>query len=410
MGHFRVLLMIALVVTSSRAIADIWTEPNPMRREALLEGRSFDYNTESFLHRLSFRQLSGRPYSDQDGLSGTVGSTRSDEFYVDMFLQKSLLSDDDRHVAFVRMQRSEDFDGHLDRQIVGYGHRLGDWRLALAGDVRGDKAEIDVQLELQWQPDTQRLVRLALIRPDAFFNDKDGTDGDYLTTPTSYFVHARMESQHGWALESAVTHSPAAQFNDERRGVNARGQQIRAMLQMGLPSLGPLMPQLRVESERSRRSFDFSRNDVPEADRFERRMHSVRLTVEHRNARLNPTAGLYHLRLHEQGWFGDRRRTSGLEARNELLAFVSVMHPLSERWALEPAIYAGRARVIQTQSADDGTREVPNANKTDAHGKLALPFRYTIDAARGGVLTLNPTLRLHRAAFGGGNVQVHWPF
>ena len=410
MKQLQLLLAMALALPSTRASADIWTEPNPMRRDALLEGRSFDYNTESFLHRFSFRQLSAAPHSDQDGLSGTVGSTRSDEFYVDMFLQKSLLSDDERHVAFVRMQRSEDFDGHFDRQIVGYGYHLSDWRLAIAGDVRADKAEIDVQFELQWQPDARHLVRLALIQPDAFYNDKAGADGEYSVTPVSYFAHTRLEGRHGWALESAVTHSPSAQFNDETRGVDARGKQTRAMLQLSMPVLGSLHPQLRVEGERSHRSFDFTRENAPEADDFQRRMHSARLMAEHRDARVRPAYGLYHLRLHEQGWFGDARSVSGLEARNEVMAFVSIQQPLSERWTLEPAVYAGRARMVQAQSTDDGDNEAQDENVTKAQGKLALPFRYTIDEARGGVLTLNPTLRLHRAAFGGGNVQVHWPF
>ncbi|WP_029891463.1 hypothetical protein [Polycyclovorans algicola] len=410
MKPIRLLWGMALGWSSVPATADIWTEPNPVRREALVEGRRFDYNTESFLHRLSFGQLSRTPYSDEDGLSGTVGSTRSDEFYVDMFLHKRLVSDDGRHVAFIRMQRSEDFDGRFDRQIVGYGHHLGDWRLAIAGDVRGDKAEIDVQYELQWQPDPQSRVRLALIQPDAFFNDKEGADGEYTKSPNSFFAHARFGDPEGWALESALTYSPPSQFNDQVLGVEARGDQVRAMLQVDMPVVAGLRPTARVEVDNANREFAFSDRVAPEADTFQRRMQSLRLMFEHRQARLRPVCGVHHLRLRERGWFGDARGTSGLESRDELLGFAGIRQRLSERWTVEPTVYAGRARAIQDQMLAVGDGDVPQRDDNDLHGKLALPFRYVLDEARGGVLTLNPTLRLHRAAFGGGNVQVHWPF
>ncbi|MBZ2190196.1 hypothetical protein K8B33_13890 [Alcanivorax sp. JB21] len=394
--------------------ADIWTEPAPLRRDALLEGRQFNYNSESFLHRLSFRQLSERPWSDADGLSGTAGSSRSDELYLDMFLQKTLRADDGRNEAFARMQRSEDFDGRFDRQIIGFGHRVGDYRLAIAGDVQADKAETDVQFEAQWQPDNYRLARLALILPDAYFNDKTPRDAEYRTKPLSYFAHARiggsLNGHPGWGFQGALTYSPPARIIDHEMGIDASGNRTRAMVEITLPAQGALRPQVRLEGERSTRSFNFTRSDEPADDFFRRRMHSVRLMATHTTAHLTPSFGIYHLRLHESGWFGDNLAVSGRESRDELIGFIGIRQQLGDRWHWEPALYAGHSSVIQVQVADTLSGDEQNKDENEWQGKLALPFRYTLDEANGAVLTINPTLRLHRAAFGGGNIQLHWPF
>lgn len=410
-GRFLVAMLALLPLL---APADIWTEPAPMRRDVLLEGRSFNYNSESFLHRLSFRQLSERPWSDADGLSGTAGSSRSDELYLDMFLQKTLRADDGRNEAFVRMQRSEDFDGRFDRQILGFGHHVGDYRLAIAGDVRGDKSATDVQFEAQWQPDDERVARLALILPDAYFNDKTPRDAEYLTRPFSYFAHTRiggsLQGKPGWGFQGAMTYSPPARIIDRELGIDASGNRTRAMAEITLPALGALRPRIRIEGERSSRSFSFTRSDVPEDDFFRRRMHSVRVMATHTAAHLTPSFGLYHLRLHESGWFGDNLAVSGRESRDELIGFIGIRQQLGDRWFWEPTLYAGHSSIIQEQVADTLSGDTINNDDDEWQGKVALPLRYTLDEANGGVLTINPTFRLHRAAFGGGNIQLHWPF
>lgn len=414
MGHLQRLFTGLLTLLPIGALADIWTEPTPLRRDALLEGRQFNYNSESFLHRLSFRQLSERPWSDADGLSGTAGSSRSDELYLDMFLQKTLQTDDGRNEAFVRMQRSEDFDGRFDRQIIGFGHRLGDYRLSIAGDVQGDKAETDVQFEALWQPDERRLARVAIILPDAYFNDKTPRDAEYRDTPVSYFAHTRLGGSlygaPGWGLQTALTYSPPARVIDRDLGLDASGNQTRAMIETTAPAVGALRPQLRLEGERTSRSFGFTRSNEPEDDFFRRRMHSVRVMATHTRAHLTPSFGLYHLRLHESGWFGDNLGVSGRESREETFAFVGIRQQLGERWFWEPAIYAGHVSMIQEQVSDNGLGDPLNEEENRWLGKVNLPFRYTLEEATGAVLTINPTLRLHRAAFGGGNVQLHWPF
>ncbi|MBD3649476.1 MAG: hypothetical protein HUJ31_18945, partial [Pseudomonadales bacterium] len=41
---------------------------------------------------------------------------------------------------------------------------------------------------------------------------------------------------------------------------------------------------------------------------------------------------------------------------------------------------------------------------------LAVPWRFEMDKESGAVITVNPTFRLRPFTFGGGNIQVHWPF
>jgi len=85
------------------------------------------------------------------------------------------------------MQRFEDFDGRFDRQIVGIERRLGtDWRVALAGDIQGSKAESDVQIEASWAHRDEHL----------------GCAGMHLRTgarhhwePTLYFGHVDADRQ-----------------------------------------------------------------------------------------------------------------------------------------------------------------------------------------------------------------------
>ncbi|MFU8814387.1 MAG: hypothetical protein ACNA7W_03515 [Pseudomonadales bacterium] len=171
--------------------ADVWTEPSPWCREALLDGRDFNYSREAFLHRESYRHRSDEPTTDADGVRGTAGSVSGDELYTDIHLQKTFWADNERLGFFVRMQRFEDFDGRFDRQIVGVQAQLGSaWQVALAGDVKGSKAETDVQLEARWQPDDHRLLRLVYVAPELFFNDKDGV-GEYDKQPHTVFLHYR---------------------------------------------------------------------------------------------------------------------------------------------------------------------------------------------------------------------------
>jgi hypothetical protein len=117
-----------------------------------------------------------------------------------------------------------------------------------------------------------------------------------------------------------------------------------------------------------------------------------------------PWLGVRYLWLHERGWFGRSVNGNGRVMRKEPMAFAGMTMTTGEHSVLSPTVYMSRSRVQQTEVGDWSTRD------EDAWiGKLSLPWQLTVDAKSGAVLTLSPSFRLHRFAFGGGNVQLHWP-
>lgn len=394
------------VCLSSPAAADLWTEPQPLRREALMEGRDYTYGSESFLHRFSYRHLSERPFSDEDGVRGTAGSVSGDELFVDIHGQKTLHFDDNRHYVFLRMQRFEDFDGRYDRQIVGVGRRFGEsWRLALAGDVRSDKAESDIQLEARWRPDDNRMLRMTYIAPEYFYNSKGDGSGEYKRRAHTLFVHYRHHSPAGWRGEVAVNYSPEARFQDDRQGVLASGDQLRLMVRGSVP-VGQFRVGARLELERTDRDFEWQQVPAAGADDFRRRMHGATLYLAMPGQRWSPEVGVRHFRLREDGWFGTELATVGQVRRNEPMAYASVTLDTGERHQWQPTVYV--SNVEARRRFDQRPRD--NRDREQWLGKLSLPWRYTVDQQSGAQLTVNLSMHLHEFAFGGGNVQLHWPF
>ncbi|WOD26817.1 hypothetical protein RYH70_12390 [Alloalcanivorax xenomutans] len=77
---------------------------------------------------------------------------------------------------------------------------------------------------------------------------------------------------------------------------------------------------------------------------------------------------------------------------------------MNERHRLLPALYVSRAGVEQDAIGDWSERD-----DDDWIGKLSVPWQIVLSREQDAVLTIAPSVRLHRAAFGGGNIQLHWP-
>jgi hypothetical protein len=402
----RNLSLICLLLSAASGLtrADVWLEPDPWRREALLEGRDFDYNSEAFLHRESYRHRSAQPASDRDGVRGTAGSVSGDELYTDIHLQKSLWADNGRIGFFARMQRFEDFDGDFDRQIVGVAGRFGtQWQVALAGDVKGSKAETDVQIEARWQPDEDRLLRLVYVAPELLFNDKEG-EGRYRDQPHTAFVHYRHRTAAGALAELALNLSPRAGFETGDGGLLASGRQYRAMFHGELPFGGQRFG-VRLEAEQTRRRFDWLEAPAPDADSFQRDMFAMSVYLGFDDVRFTPEVGVRHFSLEEDGWFGSNSASTGRVRRDEQIAWAGLVIPTTPRQRWEPTVYVDRFDV----SRQFFQAPARNSDRDGWAAKLAVPWRYTVSEASDAVVTVNLTFRLHTVAFGGGNVQLHWP-
>lgn len=385
-----------------------WTDPHPMRLDAFVGGRDFTYNSLSFLDRFSYHSLSDAPAPGEDGLCCTGGSTRGDELYLDIDLQKTLSSDTGPYGAIGRMQRREDFDGRFDRQLVGISRDIGEaWDAAFVADITGDKAKVDFQYEANWRPRAGQYLRLAVVQTDRLYNDKSDSDDEYGRTPVTAFAHYRQPVLSSGHMEIAVNYSPRASYDDRSRGVSIDGDQLRLMAATSLPVSENWHTRLRLEVERSDREFEAlpgeSTSSLPD---FERRMHRVTWSMEAPDRRWSPHWGLRYFELDESGWFGENLAVSGNTRRREAYLFFGGVVARSDKSHWEPTVYLARINFERQFSERPGKDR--DRNKWAA--KLTLPWRYVLHEESGAMLTINPTVYLHTFAFGGGNIQLHWPF
>lgn len=393
------------VAVAHHAAAD-WREPQPFRRDAV-DGRQFDYNAESFLHRFTFEPvpgLSSEATPPRDGIYGTAGSTRSDELYTRQEIQ--LTADFDGPTYFrYRYRRFEDFDGRYDSNLIGLGSELGQGSgvtASLYGDVEGAKENVDLHGELAWDGGDGDHLRAVVVAPDFIFNDKQG-DAEYGRYPFTYYLAG------GYRLGEAQLYG-FANYNDNTRlhdhvdNFTYRYQQGRAGLGVEVPFADAWEAGLEVEGLYTTRELDDRGDSVHPEQRLRRRHTQV--TGELRYAYSARTAfwgGVRYFRLVER----ERRPGDGERVdrhdRLERMAYAGVTRRLSERLQLAPGVFINHADI---RAREDGERD----DESGFYAKLTLPLQVTVNQSTGGYVALNPTARLHRAAFGGGNVQVYLPF
>lgn len=381
-----------------------WFDPHPMRLEAITEGRLFTYNSESFLHRFSYRNLSSDVKPGADGLWGTGGSITGDQLYVEINAQKTLRFDNERYAIVTRTQRREDYDGRFDRQMVGISRRFGDsWEGTFIADITGDKGLVDFQLESTWQPDDRRQLRLAMMQPDRLYNNKSDSGNKYQKSPTTVFAHYSHQGKEYSGFEAAINFTPRARYEDRSALYVVDAEQLRVAGDLTLPLTGQWYGNARLEVENSRR--DFSGRGVPGND-FSRNSRHMALALMAPDRPWSPSAGLRYFELDESGWFGEGLAASGHNTRRELGAFAGIRWRSGESHWVEPGILLMHVdldrRLMGSPERDRNTRDVV--------GKVIVPWRYVIHQQSGAVVSINPTFRLHRFAFGGGNIQLHWPF
>ncbi|MEX0739470.1 MAG: hypothetical protein WD071_09020 [Pseudohongiella sp.] len=397
----------SLLLPSAVQAESPWRDPHPQRLDGFVEGREFLYNSSSFINRFSYRQLSDSPPPGEDGLSGTGGSVTGDELYLETNLQKTLYFDGDRYGIIARMQRREDFDGRFDRQLIGIVRRLGDdWRAALVADVAGDKGEVDFQYEATWQPDESQKLRLALIQVDRLYNNKSNSNNRYERTPVTLFAHYHRQLGSQLSADLAVNYSPHAQYEDRNHGLYIRGDQLRIAGSVTFPLTRQWRSELSFKYEDTDREYRGLGTEISVGqDGFSRRMRSAtwQMTSES-DARYQ--GGLHYFTLDEEGWFGQNLASSGFHRRDEILLFAGMTlgRRASSWW--QPTLSIGSIDVdrVMLQRPQD------NRQDDEWQARLTLPWRYVVHQQSGAVLTLNPTLNLDSLKFGGGNIQLHWPF
>ena len=134
-------------------------------------------------------------------------------------------------------------------------------------------------------------------------------------------------------------------------------------------------------------------------------MASLTLAMRYLPHRWQPQMGARYFWLDEDGWFGRELNGSGEVRRQEPMLFGGISLSLSDTQRLAPTVYLSRPRVEQTVNS----QQWRDRDDNDFVGKLSVPWHITVSKQNGAILSIVPSMRLHRFAFGGGNVQLHWP-
>lgn len=405
---FCVLVLLATEAVAQSLLRPLgFADPRPFRMEDALSGRDFEYNDVSFLHRISFQPifpLASGLAEDREGLYGSAGSTRSNELYTLMQLQKTMPLDNDWFLRY-RFQRDEDFDGRYDRNLLGVGRNFGEgWSASFSGDIEGDKSRIDLEAELNWRDETGSHARFALVAPDYLFNDKQEV-AQFTRQPYTAFADLRWQWTPAMALLAFVNHNTDTSLRNESLDLDFHYRQTAGGVGIDA-DLGIWRLRVWLEGEQGRRRYESLSGSIAPA-RFSRRHQELGAELgRDLKPGLAGRAGVRLLRFEEDGRHGGDPLEEVRRHRDEIMLYAGVSWRLGARYRFHPTFYLDFIDNHERFPAD------PARNRDDEGfvGKLGLPLEVLVHEASGATLTFNPTLYLHRLAFGGGNLQASIPF
>lgn len=385
-------------------------EPNPLRREDVIDGRDFEYNEISFLHRFTYRPRTDLQWAwirDPSGFRVTAGSVRSDELYLDLLLRKRWALDERFFFEF-RQEVAEDFDGNFARTIAGAGLNLGlGWSAAVLAELDGTKENIDTHLELTWNGGTGRRLRIAAVAPDTSFNEKTKANEEYSRNPYTIFLEGLWTTEAGVSGQGWVNWNTTTRLDRPGEGYDFT---YRA-LQGGVRALVPwrqwkFTAEGRFERGRNERiPIDFANATDVQQRQISRRHAEARLELNR------------EISEHWDGWVGYRyfhwlereRRPQDLTndrriTRRESMLYAGVTWRIRDHIVFWPGLYLDFVDNRETYDFNPAR----NDPEDGLVAKLALPIEILFK--KGARLTINPTIRLDEFKFGGGNLQLQVPF
>lgn len=380
--------------------------PQPWRQEAVVEGRDETYNTERFLHLLTFRHSEPMPGPLDNGIRGTGGSVSSRRLYLDFRFRQDFGFNDDRQGFLLDIQRGEDLDGAYQRQLVGFRHNLtSDTELWLQGDVFSDKSQSDIYFSARHYLDRNHWLHGSWILPDAYFNDKTESGDEFIRQPHSFFVQWHVGHQAARpALGTTVsmTFSPTSELDSRTENLTVENETLKAAL-THRQLTAHLVWQVELTGERTRRQYQLGGPELSGPIGFDRDYLMFDAQVTDARRRWQPSLGIAYLALDEAGFFGRALNDVGTVSRREPTIYADLTLPLSARTSLSPGLYLSKPDI------DEDYLRHRDRRANEFTSKLALPFKTILSEEDGAILTLNPTFHLHQFGFGGGNLQLHWP-
>lgn len=398
----KALLISATLLPTTSAATDLNHLPQPWRQQAVVPGPEEIPDVERYLHELTFEYHQPAPSAIGNGIRGTGGSVGSRRLYLDFRFRQDFGFNENQQGFLLDIQRSEDFDGSYDRQLVGFRHQLTEaTEVWLQGDVFADKSRSDVYLSGRHTFDDESWLHGSWILPDLYFNEKTVSDDAFVDPAQSFFVQwYQPGKQPQSGTTASITYSPPSTFNSREESLVVENETVRGALTHQRRS-GHWNLRMTLSGEYTRR--DYSLDELADNIPTSRDHIRVETTATYSNHRLRPGIGLHYFYLRELGYTGRgldeiadvRRREPTLSGRFRL--------PLTPAVTLTPAIYLSVPDIEQSYSRSDDE---------DHHGftgKFSLPFEILLSREENAILTLAPTFYLHKAAFGGGNLQLLWP-
>jgi hypothetical protein len=382
-------------------------EPAPFRRLSLIDGRGVLYDEESFVHRFHYRFFPASvPAAGEDGLAGSAGSVSSDEQFSVGRVQDTLNFDEGGLLSY-RILREENLSGRYDRQLFGLGFKSGNWDNRVYADGPGDKAEFALQFETRWQAAPNRRVRWALMLPDVMFNRKTAEQASYAAIPAGVFTHVDWLTESAWRWQWGVNANPEVSFTHTGLRVDFDAAQIETGIEVSTPRFALGRWTLAGGLEQVRADYQLRlTNTVPEQS-YRRQFREGRLIWEFApDVSWRPQVGFRYLRLREQGWMGLDALDAGIHYRREAMFFAAFEWQVSSRTQLTPLLSVSRIRVVRQMERSD----IDERDDRLWFSKLSLPWRFTVNRAQGGMISLDPSFFLHELKYGGGNLQVQWHF
>lgn len=400
--NLKIMIGTAVLLPATLA-AELNHIPQPWRQDAVVLGADETANVERYLHELSFGHSQPAPSAVENGIRGTGGSVGSRRLYLDFRFRQDFGFNEDRQGFLLDIQRSEDFDGIYDRQLVGFRHQLTDaTEVWLQGDVFADKSRSDVYFSGRHTFDNGSWLHGSWILPDLYFNDKTRSDDTFEDPAQSFFLQwHRPAGQHQQSGTTAsVTFSPPSTFDSRSEGLVVENETVRGALSHQLRH-GHWRLRMALSGEHTRRHYNL---DELAAGIPTRRDH-IRVEAEavFDNHRLQPGIGLHYFYLREHGYTGRNLDEIADLRRREPTLSGHISLALAPAVTLKPAIYLSAPDIDQQYSESD------DENHRGFTGKFALPFEILLSREENAILTLAPTFYLHEPAFGGGNLQLHWP-
>ncbi|NMT62381.1 hypothetical protein [Marinobacter orientalis] len=376
--------------------------PQPWRQEAVVMGADETDNEERYLHELSFQHSQPAPSVIDNGIRGTGGSVGSRRLYLDFRFRQDFGFNENRQGFLLDIQRSEDFDGSYDRQLVGFRHQLTDaTEVWLQGDVFPDKSRSDIYFSGRHSFSNESWIHGSWILPDAYFNSKTRSDDAFVDPAQSFFIQWHQPAaKHQLGTTASVTYSPPSTFESREESLVVENETIRGALTHQLRR-GHWSLRAALGGEYTRRHYTL--DERPGTIATSRDHISFDVEAVHKHHRLQPGIGMHYFYLREQGYTGRNLDEIADVRRKEPSLSGQFRLPLTPAVTLTPSIYLSVPDIEQnySKSGDD--------NHHGFTGKVALPFDIVLSREENAILTLATTFYLHKAAFGGGNLQLHWP-